>query len=74
MKCGKLDANGLSIGILVATNDITGNLLDGARGAIKNLLPLGKRIVVLNGEDIKEILRCTDVSDKLDDKFTELYK
>lgn len=71
---GKLNSNGLSIGILVATSDITGGLLDGSRGEIKNLLSHGKKIVVLNGDDIKEILRCTDVSDKIDDKFTELFK
>jgi hypothetical protein len=71
---GKLQANGLSIGILVATNDITGDSLDGARGVIKNLLPQGIRIVVLNGDDIKEILQCTDVSDKINDKYTELFK
>lgn len=70
----KLENHGLHAGILVAVNGITGKGLDGARGEIKAALSKNRKIVVLDGNDIEEIFQCADVSDKVDDKFSDMYK
>lgn len=70
---GKLRTKHLNIGIFVSVSDITGNRHTGARGQIQLELVQGFKVLVLNAQDIEDIIKCTDVSDKVDEKFVELY-
>jgi hypothetical protein len=73
---GKLERNGLNSGILIAVKGVTGRhvRLEGAWGAIKMYLQKGRKIIVLDDKDIEDILKCTDISDKVDEKYIHLYK
>jgi len=71
---GKLEPFSINAGIIVSINDITGDDYRGARAKIKSHLSKNRKIVILNGDDILEILNCTDVSDKIEDKFKDLYR
>jgi hypothetical protein len=72
----KLERNGLKVGIFVAVNGITGSpsKLEGAWGIIKMYLQSGYKIVVLEGNDLEDIFKCADVSEKVDEKYIFLYK
>jgi hypothetical protein len=70
----KLERNGLHTGILVAVMGVTGSGLSGGWGAIKMYLQNGWKIIVLDGKDLEDIFKCTDISEKIDDKYVHLYK
>jgi hypothetical protein len=70
----KLDNKGLKSGIFVAMNGITGRNLGGAKGQLILLLQKGIKIIVIEGRDIEDILNCMDVSDKVDQKYIDMYK
>jgi len=72
----KLERNGIHSGILVATTGVTGQprKLEGSWGAIKMHLQKGYKIVVLEGRDLGDIFQCTDVSEKVDEKYVYLFK
>jgi hypothetical protein len=72
----KLQNNNINTGILIAIKGITGRgLTEGARGQIKTqLIKKNMKIIVLDGDDLEDIFRCRDVSDKIDEKYIELYK
>lgn len=61
-------------GILVAVNGTTGSGLDAASGAIKMYLQEGFKIIIVDGEDLEDIFKCVDVSDKIEEKYRKLYR
>jgi hypothetical protein len=49
--------------------------MEGARGQIKTqLIKDNVKIIVMDGSDLEDIFHCRDVSDKIDEKYIELYK
>jgi hypothetical protein len=72
---GKLDNKGLKSGIFVAPKGVTGRKkIYGADGQIDKFLQKDVKIIVLDDNDLCDILNCKDITDKIDDKFIELYK
>jgi len=72
----KIIKSGLKSGILVAQVGVTGSPsdLEGAWGKVKMDLAMGCMIVILDGKDLQDILNCADVSEKVDDKYIQLFK
>jgi len=72
----KLQNNNIKTGILVAIEGVTGRKSkEGARGQIKTqLVRENVKIIVLEGTDLEDIFNCRNVSDKIDEKYVELYK
>jgi len=70
----KLEQSKLHSGIFVAVKVITGGSESGASGVIRRFLQDGYRIVILDDNDLKDIIRCRDVSEKVDEKFVKLYQ
>ncbi len=70
---GKLVTRNMTSGILVAMNGISGKG-GAAKAAVKSFFQKGIKIVVLQGGDIEDILNCRDVTDKVEEKYLELYK
>jgi hypothetical protein len=48
--------------------------MNDAKGQIKEFFGKGTKIIVLDDADICEILNCKSITEKVDDKFIELYK
>jgi hypothetical protein len=75
---GKLDNKNLKTGFFVAPNGIAegkgGNKVHGINGQIDKYFQNGTTIIVLKDEDICDILNCRDVTEKINDKFMELYE
>ena len=72
---GKLDNKGLKSGIFVAPKGVTGRKkIYGADGQIDKFLQKDVKIIVLDDDDLCDILNCKDITEKIDDKFIELYK
>jgi hypothetical protein len=69
----KLKDNSIKCGLFVSIFDITGKNYEDARGQVKLRLPEGFKIIIFNGNDIREILNCKDVSAKVDEKYIKLY-
>jgi len=70
----KLQNKNVKGGIFVAINGITGDRGDGAWGNVKNAFDKGYTIVVLDGDDLEEILSCVDITDKVDEKYVDIYE
>lgn len=73
----KLDNKHLRTGIFVAPNGIaaaTGIFKSMARMVRLICLQVGTKIVVLEDEDIRAILNCTDITEQVNKRFLDLYK
>lgn len=74
---GKLENKNIKTGIFVAPNGISEGKGDskirGTNGQIDKYFHNGTKIVLLEDEDIYEILNCEEVTDKINEKFIELY-
>lgn len=72
----ELKRHNIHIGILVATKGVTGSphQKTGAAWAIKMSLQEGFKVVVVDGNDLEEILKCKDVSTTVDEEYAKLYQ
>jgi restriction endonuclease Mrr len=70
---GKLVSGDLNAGILVAVNGISGDG-EGAWGVVREALQRGRKIVVLDGVALDEILKCRGVSEVIDKQYIQLYQ
>jgi hypothetical protein len=61
------------IGLFISIKDITGEKMKDARGQVMLCLQEGYKIIIINGNDIKEILNCKDLPTKIDEKYIGLY-
>jgi len=70
----KLQDDHITTGLFISINGITGKNWDGAKGEIKKTLSNSNtKVVILNGSDLEEIFKCTDISDKVDERYIDLY-
>jgi Restriction endonuclease len=60
--------------LLFSVKGISGDGNRDGWGAVRDHRNSGYKIVVLDGDDLEDIFRCVNVSDKVDEKYVELYK
>jgi Holliday junction resolvase-like predicted endonuclease len=70
----KLETQGLKVGILVAINGLTGTKRKDAILKIREYRQREFRIIVLTGEDIEDICKGENPTDKLQEKYYDLFK
>ena len=71
---GKLESAGITTGLLITLNGITGNEYKDARLLIREYRQKGIRIVVVENDDLLEIANGIHPSDKIREKFYEIFK
>jgi hypothetical protein len=71
---GKMDSRGIKTGFLLAKSGVSGNDYRDARLAIREALTNGRYIVVLDDSDLQEIADGTPPSEKLRDKYEDLFR
>ena len=70
----KLETQGVKVGILIAVKGITGTKKKDAVLKIREYKQRGFRIVLLTGEDIEDICDGVNPTDKLQEKYYDLFK
>jgi hypothetical protein len=73
---GKLRKNRRRTGIFVSVTGFTGrDEMEGARGEVKtSYVRDGTHVVILDETDLDDIFRCGDVSELIDDRYTDIFK
>ncbi|MPZ06042.1 MAG: hypothetical protein GEU26_06425 [Nitrososphaeraceae archaeon] len=73
---GKLRKNRRKTGIFVSVTGFTGrDEMEGARGEVKtSFVRDGTHVVILDEADLDDIFRCRDVSELIDDRYTDIFK
>jgi predicted nucleic acid-binding protein len=70
----KLDTAGIKVGVFVALNGITGTKHKDAYLKIREYKQREYRIIVLTGEDIEDISNGQNPTDKIKEKYYEIFK
>lgn len=70
----KLDTAGTTVGILIAVKGITGTKRKDAMLKIREYKQRGYRIILLTGEDIEAICDGENPTDKLREKYYDMFR
>lgn len=71
---GKIESAGVTTGILIAPNGITGDEYKDARSLIRENRIKGKHIIVIENEDLIEIANGIHPSDKINEGYYDIFK